>query len=289
MAPETAARPFAEHPDLVMCGALNPQGRAQRVDGGWTADRPVAVRLRLPLRPLLLGPVPGRSATGAAPTRSAFEVLVPRDEYEILDTWHVNGLQGTGSHDVAVHDLFVPDEMVTEVTATGRSTTARSTGYRRSPASPTTRSACHRHRPRRARRVRRPRRAQAAPPLIHAPAGAAPGPAGYAEAEAALRGARAFVLDAVMDEWDTVCAGGVADRRQRALVRLAARRPASRRSAPWSSCTRPPGRAPTSRTRRSAGPARATSPSSPSRSWRRPVHRGRRPGPARPRPVEPIL
>jgi alkylation response protein AidB-like acyl-CoA dehydrogenase len=43
----------------------------------------------------------------------------------------------------------------------------------------------------------------------------------YAQAEAALRGARAFVFEAVSEIWDTVCAGGVADRRQRAMVRLA--------------------------------------------------------------------
>ena len=38
MAPETAAKLFAEQPDLVMCGALNPQGRARRVDGGWIVN-----------------------------------------------------------------------------------------------------------------------------------------------------------------------------------------------------------------------------------------------------------
>ncbi|MBB4632686.1 acyl-CoA dehydrogenase family protein [Sphingosinicella soli] len=34
--------------------------------------------------------------------------LLPRQDYEIVDTWHVNGLKGTGSHDIIVKDMFVP-------------------------------------------------------------------------------------------------------------------------------------------------------------------------------------
>jgi 3-hydroxy-9,10-secoandrosta-1,3,5(10)-triene-9,17-dione monooxygenase len=34
--------------------------------------------------------------------------LVPRKEYESVDTWQVSGLQGTGSWDVIVDDVFVP-------------------------------------------------------------------------------------------------------------------------------------------------------------------------------------
>ncbi|MDO8862113.1 flavin-dependent monooxygenase [Haliea sp. E1-2-M8] len=35
--------------------------------------------------------------------------LVPRGDYEIVDTWHAMGLQGTGSNDIVVNDAFVPD------------------------------------------------------------------------------------------------------------------------------------------------------------------------------------
>jgi 3-hydroxy-9,10-secoandrosta-1,3,5(10)-triene-9,17-dione monooxygenase len=34
--------------------------------------------------------------------------LVPRSDYEIIDTWHVSGLKATGSHDIAVRNVFVP-------------------------------------------------------------------------------------------------------------------------------------------------------------------------------------
>jgi 3-hydroxy-9,10-secoandrosta-1,3,5(10)-triene-9,17-dione monooxygenase len=35
--------------------------------------------------------------------------LVPKHEYEIIDTWHAMGMVGTGSKDIAVHELFVPE------------------------------------------------------------------------------------------------------------------------------------------------------------------------------------
>jgi 3-hydroxy-9,10-secoandrosta-1,3,5(10)-triene-9,17-dione monooxygenase len=35
--------------------------------------------------------------------------LVPKDDYEIIDTWHAMGMAGTGSKDVSVKELFVPE------------------------------------------------------------------------------------------------------------------------------------------------------------------------------------
>ena len=35
-------------------------------------------------------------------------VYLPRENCQIIDTWHVMGMRGTGSNDVAVNDVFVP-------------------------------------------------------------------------------------------------------------------------------------------------------------------------------------
>jgi indole-3-acetate monooxygenase len=51
--------------------------------------------------------VPRMLAPGQPDLRVLF---VPKGSYEILDTWHVGGLRGSGSHDVVVDDVFVPVE-----------------------------------------------------------------------------------------------------------------------------------------------------------------------------------
>ena len=38
--------------------------------------------------------------------------MLPAGNYEIVDTWHVSGLRGSGSHDVYIDDALVPDERI---------------------------------------------------------------------------------------------------------------------------------------------------------------------------------
>lgn len=46
-------------------------------------------------------------------------VLVPREDFESVDTWFVSGLRGSGSKDIAVRDAFVPSHRVLEVNPAG--------------------------------------------------------------------------------------------------------------------------------------------------------------------------
>ena len=46
-------------------------------------------------------------------------VLVPRDDFEIIDTWFVSGLRGSGSKDIALKDAFIPGHRVLDVNAAG--------------------------------------------------------------------------------------------------------------------------------------------------------------------------
>ena len=218
MAPETAAALFAEQPDLVMCGALNPQGRARRVDGGWIVNGRWPFASGCHHAHLFWGQC---LVDGSSPATS-FEILVRRADYEILDTWHVSGLRGSGSHDVAVRDLFVPDAMTTDVRAThpqydgtlfrlppysrlAYNKVGVSLGIARTALDEFTAIAEGKVPRLMSRPLRERPRAQLA----------------IAQAEAILRSARAFCFEAVQEEWDFVAAGGVADRKQRAMVRLA--------------------------------------------------------------------
>ena len=46
---------------------------------------------------------------GVCPDGGYRSFLIPRADYEIVDTWQSMGLQGTGSQDIVVNDVFVPD------------------------------------------------------------------------------------------------------------------------------------------------------------------------------------
>jgi alkylation response protein AidB-like acyl-CoA dehydrogenase len=150
-------------------------------------------------------------------------MLFPTREVEIIDTWHVGGLRGTGSHDFRVADLFVPEDHAIA-------------GFASKPVRPGTLYAA-------------PFITVFAMCLACVPLGIARAaietfvelaegktPVGSASklrekssaqdavgrAEALLRSARAFMVETMHDIWNTVAAGRAPSLPQRAVARLAA-------------------------------------------------------------------
>ena len=133
--PDVAEEIARRTPAPILAGSMAPLGRGERVDGGYrlTGRWPFASGCRH--ADWLMGGFvetrdgePLRGPSGAPRMRVAF---LPAADAEVVDTWHVAGLLGTGSHDIAVDGAFVP----LEHTAVPYSEPARQPGplYRLSP------------------------------------------------------------------------------------------------------------------------------------------------------------
>jgi len=117
------AREIYSDPGLVAAGALNPQAMAVRADGGYrvTGQWPFASGCHN--ADWFWGQC--IVSDGVSPIRGddgqveLVEATIPSADFEIVDTWHVAGMRGSGSHDVAVADVFVPDHLITTTAADG--------------------------------------------------------------------------------------------------------------------------------------------------------------------------
>ena len=93
--------------DLIGSALVFPRGRARRVEGGYRVSGrwPFSSGVD-PSSWNLIGAIAQDEEAGTAMPRI---FLLPASDYTIIDTWHVIGLAGTGSKDVAVDDVFVPE------------------------------------------------------------------------------------------------------------------------------------------------------------------------------------
>jgi resorcinol 4-hydroxylase (FADH2) len=108
---ETQREVWGGNEDPFTCACFAPTGTAVPAPGGyilngnWSfasgCDRSSWAKLGAFITPESEKP----------PYEGAF-FLVPIEDIEIIDTWFVCGLAGTGSKDIAAHDLFVPDRRV---------------------------------------------------------------------------------------------------------------------------------------------------------------------------------
>ena len=163
----------------------------------------------------------GRDASIGPELRLA---LFPRKDVEVLDTWHVSGLRGTGSHDYQVSDLFVPEEYTLKLDGFTPPPVAPGPLYRM--PMPSAFVSCIAAIPLGIARTA----IEAMSELAGAktPAGSLSTlrdkplvQADIARAEALLRSGRAFLFEELEALWEQIKTGAPPSLRQRALVRLA--------------------------------------------------------------------
>ena len=108
---DTLTTILADEPATIAAGAINPIGRAVPTDGGYLVDGRWPFASGINNADWWWGGCVVEDGSGHRP-RQAIQVLVPRGAFEIIDTWDVAGLAGSGSHDVAVTSQFVPHSHV---------------------------------------------------------------------------------------------------------------------------------------------------------------------------------
>jgi 3-hydroxy-9,10-secoandrosta-1,3,5(10)-triene-9,17-dione monooxygenase len=94
---------WGEDNTTLLCSSLMPVGTAKPVEGGFRIEGhwKYASGCEHCEWAIL-----GCMVEDGSSLRCLF--VVPRRDYEIVDTWHVPGLKATGSHDIIVKDAFVP-------------------------------------------------------------------------------------------------------------------------------------------------------------------------------------
>ncbi len=225
---EGAAEAFFGPGRTGLAGSVNPTGQVVRADGGWRVNGRWSygsfIRHSTGIFAMCVQHeqgAPVRDATGA-PLFCA--VVVPTGEVRIHDTWNTGGLRATGSHDFEMTDVFVPADHIVPmpgfeltprlpgplfalpfVAAFTIGITPVPLGIARAAIDALTQLAG----------AKRP---MGTAGLLRDLPGVQ---ADVARAEALLRGARAFLFEAVEALWASVSAGGKATLRERALVRLA--------------------------------------------------------------------
>ena len=109
---------YAGGPDLLGGGALAPKGRAVVVDGGYqvTGQWPFASGCLhsswLCANCIVLENGAPRPGPLGVDIRA---MALPTPDWEVIDTWHVVGLRGTGSVDIKLDDVFVPEEQTFDI------------------------------------------------------------------------------------------------------------------------------------------------------------------------------
>jgi 3-hydroxy-9,10-secoandrosta-1,3,5(10)-triene-9,17-dione monooxygenase len=90
----------------LICSSLAPGGTATPVDGGYRLSG--RWKFSSGCEHCAWCVLGAQLPPGADGTSERILLFLPQSDYAIVDTWHVAGLSGTGSHDIVVEDAFVP-------------------------------------------------------------------------------------------------------------------------------------------------------------------------------------
>lgn len=199
----------------IVAGSLNPSGTATIEEGGYRVNGRWAFGSGINHSSWVVG------NCVVSDTATTMLMLFPRNAVEVIDTWHVSGLRGTGSHDFCVNDLFVPATHCTS--ASHLPAVQPGTLFQIPPLSLFAISLAA---------VSMGIARGAIDALIElanakTPAGATAPlnarqivQASVARAEVLLRAARAVVFEAIREQWDEVDAGAPPSLTARASIRL---------------------------------------------------------------------
>ncbi|WP_081084919.1 acyl-CoA dehydrogenase family protein [Burkholderia territorii] len=99
---------YADGPDQVFAGGLYPLQPATRVPGGYRVTGRWRFASGCKGADWIGVGIGGAPADGGTPGKP-FTAVFPANQVEIVDNWCVVGMQGTGSHDLALNDRFVAD------------------------------------------------------------------------------------------------------------------------------------------------------------------------------------
>jgi alkylation response protein AidB-like acyl-CoA dehydrogenase len=229
---DAVAREIFGDGSVIVAGTINPTGRAvaapggYRVSGQWSYGSFIQHSAWTVGSSIIFeGDAPRRGPDGAPDMRL---MLFPTSAVEIIDTWRVAGLRGTGSHDFRVADLFVPEERAIAaftakpvrpgtlyaapfITVFAMALATAPLGIARAAIEAFVELAEGKTPIGGASRLREKASAQA----------------DVGKAEALVRSARAFLVAELRGIWDTVAAGQTPSVPQRAVARLAAAQAAS--------------------------------------------------------------
>ncbi|MGH3212715.1 MAG: acyl-CoA dehydrogenase family protein, partial [Trebonia sp.] len=105
----------------VVAGQLAPRGTGHQVRGGYLVSGRWGFSSGIVHADWLIGafkpdgeetsPSDGEDAAAGTGFGRMVVFLVPKAQAEVIDNWHVSGLQGTGSLDFSVDGIFVPSEL----------------------------------------------------------------------------------------------------------------------------------------------------------------------------------